>query len=206
MNILLNITTNTAAIAIADSDGINFDGLCYAEQVELAALRHPRRQQERMAALFLLHDVLKIKHGLYHKPNGQPALQHCQQQISIAHSKDGMAAAAAAQGKCHGIGVDVEAKKRNFAGIKDGYLSKKEQQFIGADELCGIAWCAKEAAYKAAGIDGLSMRCNIELQPFTAQNDSIMAAISHPMLQTLAQIKIISLPLHWVALTIINNI
>lgn len=178
-----------APIAADEAQGI--------EAQELAMLAHPRRRQERLAALYVLHRVLGVRERLYHRPSGQPALQGRSAGVSISHSADGIAGAAFHPE--YAAGLDIENKNRNFGGLARRFLSADEQEFINTNDLCGIAWCVKEAAYKAAGRAGISFAEHIALHPFAPHDSSIEARIALPAQTLTLTFEKIALPLHWAA-------
>ncbi|MDE6085196.1 MAG: 4'-phosphopantetheinyl transferase superfamily protein [Muribaculaceae bacterium] len=107
---------------------------------------------------------------VYHQPDGSPYLNGYQGFISISHSQESVAIAI---NKKKRIGIDTETWRPQLERVKHKYLSKRELEIYTGHQGLLIAWCMKEAAYKAAGIKGLELINGISL-PDTLTGEEII--------------------------------
>ncbi|NPA42653.1 MAG: 4'-phosphopantetheinyl transferase superfamily protein [Chlorobi bacterium] len=122
--------------------------------------RLQRRRSEEALKNLLLGD-LKLGSFLRYDQRGKPYLAlPSSMHISISHSGG---AAAVALGDRE-IGVDIQYFSERLPRIIRRISSHEELSFIQTPEYAHYLWCAKEAAYKAAGSEGLSMRRDISVQ------------------------------------------
>lgn len=85
---------------------------------------------------------------LCHHQNGAPYIAGVESHISVSHG-GGKAVLAVSDGP---IGVDIESPRPQLERVRDKFMRPE-------DESASLlhAWTAKEAAFKAAGCDGLTI-------------------------------------------------
>lgn len=146
----------------------------YAVELQSPAQRHSplRDLAERAAVKQLLREIYPDIHDLRvgHYPGGAPFLTLPSHDgntpdrplgnfppISISHSR-GMVAIALGE---HGmrIGIDTETPDRyhQLQHVASRFLAPEQMDWAKHPATLSWAWCIKEAAYKAAGIPGLSL-------------------------------------------------
>lgn len=124
--------------------------------------RNDRQSRERATISAMLHALLPGEVSVSHRPDGSPFLEgRPDLTISISHSAT--RAVIALHPGTDPIGIDTETLRPQLERILDRYLSPAEQAEwpTPADHL--IAWCIKEAAYKAAGIPGTDLTRDITI-------------------------------------------
>ncbi len=84
------------------------------------------------------------------RPGVRIAVSHCRGHVVVGF----------ADGPC---GVDIERRDRNFGRIAARYLTEAERALSDDEAWLGVAWCAKEALYKAAGRRELDLRGDLRL-------------------------------------------
>ena len=135
-----------------------------AEVEEVATFASEKRKRERLAWRAMLREVLEISPSVervveYDKV-GAPHLINSPLHISVSHSSTHVALLIS-QNRC---AVDIEPANRNCAKVKSRFISRDEEQIISSDlDLCR-AWCTKEAIYKYAGAEGLSLLDDIRIK------------------------------------------
>ncbi|MEL7006491.1 MAG: 4'-phosphopantetheinyl transferase superfamily protein, partial [Bacteroidota bacterium] len=116
---------------------------------------HPGKRKEWLAARITLKYLLdKLGHRyteLQKDAYGQPYLIDNSLHLSLAH---GSSFALVAVSEQYPIGVDIQWPYQKLLKVRAKFLDDHEIQDSGddLDKLC-IYWCAKEAIYKAQGID-----------------------------------------------------
>lgn len=80
--------------------------------------------------------------------------------ISISHCRT--AACIALGDKAHSFGIDIEDYSDRLSRVAGKFINDREKTFITPDMLL-CAWTIKEAAYKAAHIERLTLREGIEI-------------------------------------------
>lgn len=117
----------------------------------------------------LIKKVFGEKAQLEHNADGSPFIIGSNKEISISHSRS---MATLAIGSDKRFGIDVEEWRDTLQRVRPKYLSAQESEtWVTCDDML-IAWTAKEAAYKAAGIFGLDFSDDILL----FRNDSNISA------------------------------
>lgn len=113
-----------------------------------------RRERERQAVARLLRELLGEGVKVEHRPSGAPYLPGHELFVSISHSA--RHAVVALNPTCP-VGVDAETLRPQLERVKEKFLSADEiLRFTSLPQLLR-SWCIKEAAYKAAGIEGLPL-------------------------------------------------
>ena len=130
------------------------------------------RRAERLAWRILLRkmaekgaekDTILIKYT----PQGAPVLARGiviedshYTHISVSHCRDKVAVMLSLR-PC---GIDIEQLARDFGRVSTRYITPDERALCQYEEFEAIAWCAKEALYKLAQIEGLDFRRDIIIE------------------------------------------
>ena len=80
--------------------------------------------------------------------------------ISVSHCRDKVAVMLSLR-PC---GIDIEQLTRDFGRVSTRYITPDERALCQCEEFEAIAWCAKEALYKLAQIEGLDFRRDIIIE------------------------------------------
>jgi phosphopantetheinyl transferase len=185
------------AIEKNDDNVLIFNDLSTVEAREFELLGNAKRRQERLTTLHILHQILGVKESLYHLPNGQPALQESGVNISISHTGDGVVGVALHPLRT--VGLDMESKNRNFERVAKRFLSLHEQQYLRSNEQYGIAWCAKEAAYKTLGIAAIDFAEHLQIDAFDVPRDNeIIVHCTHPQVKQVLRLHKIEWQDYWI--------
>lgn len=125
-------------------------------------ITHPKRKKEWLAVRLLLEAAGCTKHQFRYNQVGQPCIDHpSYQSISISHSSNLVGIFLHSD---YTTGLDIENEDRNFARVEAKYLSEAETKLAKTiPNGYGWFWCIKEAAYKAAGIPGLTFKDQINI-------------------------------------------
>lgn len=167
------------------------------ERTEFEALSNDKRRRERLTTLHILHNVLNITEPLNHAPDGRPTLSGSNANISISHTADGVVGVAVHP--ANAVGIDIEERSRNFCRVASRFLSPKEQAYITGNEQYGIAWCAKEAAYKAMQIPAVDFAEHIEICAFDVCTDAALTLhFRHPQKTQTLTLSKISVQNYWI--------
>jgi 4'-phosphopantetheinyl transferase len=141
-------------------------------EIEELSVLNGRKRSEWLCSRYLLH-LLSGRHdrGACLKDNyGKPYLEGSAYQISISHSSDYTAIAAAPVE----IGVDIQTVVEKIARIQSKFVTPLEGEYIDpAHSLLSLhtIWGAKEAMYKAYGKRELDFRGHIFVGPFLYNKD-----------------------------------
>ncbi|GHT16503.1 siderophore biosynthesis protein [Bacteroidia bacterium] len=184
------------AIGKCEHNSLIYNELQEVEQQELALLTAPHRRAQRTATLHLLHRVLHIPQALYHTPTGQPMLQGNPCCISIAHTRELVAVVAHPTQR---VGIDMENKSRNFERVAPRFLSSAERVYLTTNGQYGLAWCAKEAAYKMLPFAAADFAKQMRVLDFEALANSqlYVEAFNNEVTHRIA-LQTMSVNNHWV--------
>lgn len=105
------------------------------------------REGESATIASMVHELFG-ESILCHKENGAPFIAGSEKQISISHGA-GFAVIAISN---YPIGVDIEAPRMQLERIRHKFMRDSD-----AAETLLHAWTAKEAAFKAGGVDGVTV-------------------------------------------------
>lgn len=123
--------------------------------------RHSRREAEKAATARLVTTLFGPGATVAHNPDGAPLLilpdgATPAPEISISHSIRTVALAVGRAGR-H-IGIDIEQPRQQLVRVAARFLAPEETAIHAASEENLLrAWTTKEAAFKAAGITGLTL-------------------------------------------------
>lgn len=131
-------------------------------------ITNPTRQAEWLMSKVMVWEALQ-KHVDY-TPQGAPLIEGGY--ISVSHSNSYVAVCLSDKA----CGIDIENIERNAARIVRKFAVEQEieivkQTVIPNPEL--LVWCAKEALYKYAGIEGADFIRDFKI--LSASNDTLVA-------------------------------
>lgn len=121
------------------------------------------RRREFLSWRAVVRQTLGREVQIAYNELGAPVLVDRAEQISVSHAKDLLVVALSMRR----VGVDIERLDRRYQRILSKYLTHEEQQISTDPRFPAAAWCAKEAIYKWAGIEGLRFD-EVEICSFTA--------------------------------------
>ncbi len=122
---------------------------------------HGRREREMAAVRCLLEHRFGTEITMKHDAAGAPLdIAGCH--ISVSHSRRLAVVAIDDERK---IGVDAEEYRPKLRTVASRYLSQYELSRVSADADYLMLWTAKEAIYKLAGLQGLSLSDGIQVWP-----------------------------------------
>jgi phosphopantetheinyl transferase len=76
------------------------------------------------------------------------------------------------------VGIDLEYVREKVVLIGPKFLSGVEMEFLNNDPiLYTIAWSAKESIFKCQGRQGVSLKQNILLEPFSLKDKVLQGKI-----------------------------
>ena len=132
----------------------------YLDPIITDGNRHSRREAEKAATARLVTALFGPGAGISHNPDGAPQLMlpdsATAPEISISHSIRTVALAVGRAGSP--IGIDIDQPRQQLVRVARRFLAPEETAIHGASEENLLrAWTAKEAAFKAAGITGLTL-------------------------------------------------
>lgn len=133
----------------------------YVAPIATDGSRGSRREAEKAATARLVTSLFDTGATVAHSPDGAPQLilpdnATAAPEISISHSLRTVVLAVGRAGRP--IGVDIELPRQQLARVAARFLAPEETAIHAASEENLLrAWTAKEAAFKAAGIAGLTL-------------------------------------------------
>lgn len=121
------------------------------------------RRREFLSWRAVVRQALGREVQIAYNELGAPMLVGRAEHISVSHTRDLLVVALSKDR----VGVDIERLDRGYRRILAKYLTAEEQQLSADPRFPAAAWCAKEAIYKWAGIEGLRFD-EVEICSFTA--------------------------------------
>lgn len=115
-------------------------------------------------ALMYLHDKTHLP--IDYQPNGKPFLIDHSFFISVSHSGN---FAQAISSKDKKVGVDIEVNSDKAYRVRNKFMSLSEMQDTAGvipEKWALYHWCAKEAMYKAMGLDGVLFASQMSVANF----------------------------------------
>ncbi len=125
------------------------------------------RKLEFLSVRALLAELLGKDARIVYNKNNKPFLKDGSRFISISHSHKLSSILVSTNEK---VGIDLEYMSSNIAAIAFKFLNRREKITKKQDDHkyhLYIHWCAKEALYKICDKEGISIRKNITIEPFT---------------------------------------
>lgn len=148
------------------------------EEKELLKIKASNSRARWMASRLALKSVfeewktIQIKKDIH----GKPSFELLNGNFSLSHSGD---FAVCAYHPSKMVGIDVEQVRSKILSIRKKFMKPEELAFIEGEDAIEsllVSWCAKEAIYKWQGKKGLSMKDNIDIQPFVYQREGKVMA------------------------------
>lgn len=128
----------------------------YARKLPEGLTRHERAAAERRAVTEMVAELFGSRAMYGHTPDGAPTVTipgidaPC---ISVSHGA-GMALLAVA---AHPIGIDIESPRDQLSRVASRFVNQGELTGPTTVDALLHVWTAKEAAFKAAGLTGLTL-------------------------------------------------
>lgn len=125
---------------------------------EVKETRHgaERRTAEKAAVAELVRRAMGDRAVLRHKSSGAPYIEGREGVwISVSHCRGYAFLAVSTKGA---TGIDAEPEDERLTRVIERVMSEEERgEYDGSPEAAAKVWTAKEAAFKAMGIDGLTI-------------------------------------------------
>lgn len=132
------------------------------------------RLREIAATRVLLSQIIDKAAKIEYLPNRKPYLKDSRLNISISHTK-GYAAVILSQTEY--LGIDIEYRSDRVKRIRNKFVSDKE--YIDPEnEIIHLLlhWSAKETMYKALSKEGVELRSDFLINPFTPKDSGLISA------------------------------
>jgi 4'-phosphopantetheinyl transferase len=127
------------------------------------------RKLEFLSVRALLAELIGKEAKIVYNKNNKPFLKDGSRFISISHSHKLTAILLSTNEK---VGIDLEYMSSNIAAIAFKFLNWREKVTKENENRryhLYLHWCAKEALYKICDKEGISIRKNITIEPFTVK-------------------------------------
>ena len=135
------------------------------------------RRAERLAWRQMLRKVANQSIEIIYNNQGAPQLRHAilkdgvsYEYVSVSHCRDRVAVMLSN----HPCGIDIEQLAREFSRISSRYITPEERALCESGEFEAVAWCAKEALYKLAQVEGLDFRRDIIIEAIDLAQGTIV--------------------------------
>ena len=123
------------------------------------------RRDAELRCISALLSQLGYTQPLEHLPSGAPILaEDKDKKISVAHSRQ-WAVICVGESEEPAFGIDIEDKEREqLVKVAERFLSEKELKYVRQIRDGYVkAWTAKEAVFKALGLQGVDFKKDIEI-------------------------------------------
>ena len=149
------------------------------EKKRFKRFRSVARRFEFLSVRALLSELIGDSTNIVYNKNNKPFLKDGSMFISISHSHQLTAIMLSVNEK---VGIDLEYMRSNIAAIAFKFLNVKEK--ITKDTTKRLFhfylhWCSKEALYKICDKEGISIRKNITIEPFTVHDSGEITGSVH---------------------------
>jgi 4'-phosphopantetheinyl transferase len=137
------------------------------------------RKLEFLSVRALLSELIGKDAKIVYNKNNKPFLKDGSRFISISHSHKLTAILLSTNEK---VGIDLEYMSSNIAAIAFKFLNWREKVTRENENRryhLYLHWCAKEALYKICDKEGISIRKNITIEPFTVKDSGEMKGHVH---------------------------
>jgi 4'-phosphopantetheinyl transferase len=124
------------------------------------------RRLEFLSVRALLSELLGKEARIVYNKNNKPFLKDGSRFISISHSHKLTAILCSTNEK---VGIDLEYMSANINAVAFKFINRKEKVTKNPANRkyhLYLHWCAKEALYKICDKEGISIRNNINIEPF----------------------------------------
>lgn len=140
-------------------------GSCEAEASDTEQIRSTARRIEKWAERVLLAFWYGPDAKPAHRHNGAPYVEGTAEVISISHTGRHLAIARSVAG----VGIDIEQRSPRALRLASRFLDEREMAWAidqdKPEDAATLLWSAKEAAFKCAQIDHLSLLADIHIHP-----------------------------------------
>lgn len=147
-----------------------------------------KRRTQWLAARHLLQllDGSEPRRSLLHRPSGQPFFAHGKGHCSLSHSGKYAAAATASMP----VGIDIQKTEDRILRLSAKFITPEERlRWEGHPrqrEIFTLYWTAKEALFKAAGLQGVDFKRDLRIRlPEFRDGGQLLAEIYRPARQNL---------------------
>jgi phosphopantetheinyl transferase len=150
-----------------------------SEKKKFKGFRSNSRKLEFLSVRALLMELLGNGSKIVYNKNNKPFLKDGSHFISISHSHKLTALLLSTNEK---VGIDLEYMSTNIAAFAFKFMNKKEKVTKDTEEKkyhLYLHWCAKEALYKICDKEGISVRNNITIEPFSLNNSGELKGKVH---------------------------
>ena len=140
------------------------------EQKKYKGFSSNSRKLEFLSVRALLSELIGKEAKIVYNKNNKPFLKDGSRFISISHSHKLTAILLSTNEK---VGIDLEYMSSNIAAIAFKFLNWREKVTKENENRryhLYLHWCAKEALYKICDKEGISIRKNITIEPFTVKD------------------------------------
>lgn len=150
---------------------MEFVTLSTEDKKKFKTFRSNSRKIEFLSVRALLAELIGPDARIVYNKNNKPFLKDGSHFISISHSH-GLSSILLS--RTEKVGIDLEYMSTNITAFAFKFLNRKEKVVREREKKkyhLYIHWCAKEALYKICDKEGISIRKDITIEPFTL-NDS----------------------------------
>jgi 4'-phosphopantetheinyl transferase len=150
-----------------------------SEKKKFKGFRSNSRKLEFLSVRALLSELLGKESKIVYNKNNKPFLRDGSHFISISHSHKLTALLLSTNEK---VGIDLEYMSTNISAFAFKFMNKKEKVTKDNEEKkyhLYLHWCAKEALYKICDKEGISVRNNITIEPFSHNNSGELKGKVH---------------------------
>ena len=140
------------------------------EKKKYRGFRSTSRKLEFLSVRALLAELMGKEARIVYNKNNKPFLKDGSHFLSISHSHRLTAILLSTNEK---VGIDLEYMSSNISAFAPKYMNRKEKVTRDPEMKkyhLYIHWCAKEALYKICDKEGISIRNNITIEPFTPRD------------------------------------
>lgn len=137
----------------------------------LMKLTRQNRQKEKLISQYLVSHLTNSNAEILYKSNGAPYILHSGFNLSITHTKGWVAVQVDSKRL---PGIDIEYRSDRILKVAHKFIAESESHFISESEKLSyynVIWCAKEALYKIAQIEGLIFTDDLLVEPFDLQEE-----------------------------------
>jgi 4'-phosphopantetheinyl transferase len=149
---------------------LDFVSLDNDEKKKYKGFSSNSRKLEFLSVRALLSELIGKDAKIVYNKNNKPFLKDGSRFISISHSHKLTAILLSTDEK---VGIDLEYMSSNIAAIAFKFLNWREKVTKENENRryhLYLHWCAKEALYKICDKEGISIRKNITIEPFTVKD------------------------------------
>lgn len=142
------------------------------------------RDNERLAAVKLTEEIFGAGAEIGHENSGKPYIikdgTRISTEISISHTKGYIAIATADEP----IGIDIEYPSDRVMRVRTKFMDDNEIAMATVNSYCNeltfttLAWCAKEAAYKKLGFEGVDFLEQFKIRAITNETIEFQELVS----------------------------